>query len=291
MIPDGKGDWRFLTGNEIASLLTYFKLSNLKERQELPRSPIIVKTEVTTNLITRIARHFNAQIVDGLLVGFKYIADVLWHLEEDGHYEEVRGTPLDFVIGCEESHGILVTPKIRDKDAASAGLLLAELALEQKRKKSNLLAYLGSLTDRFGYFRNVGVPLIMSGILGHKQMTVMLDGLRADPPREIAGKPVTLFEDRRDEAGPLGHIRGATDRAARNVLVFHLGAEARIILRPSGTEPKAKIYFEACSQPRPPTMSSEDWARTCRKVDDNVDRMRNDFQGLALARAQSVRRP
>jgi phosphoglucomutase/phosphomannomutase len=285
MIPTREDVWRFLTGNEIASMLAYFKLSKLAERGELPPNPIVVKTEVTTNLITRITRSFNAQIVDGLLVGFKYIADVLWHLEKDGRYFDVRGTPADFVIGCEESHGILVTPNIRDKDAAGAALLLAELALEEKRKNRGLLEYLESLASKFGYFRNIGVPLVMTGILGRKQMTIMLDALRTHPPREIAGRAVTAFEDRRDETGPLGPVRGATDFAARNVLVFHLGDQARIILRPSGTEPKAKIYLEACTLPRSATDSSETWARTCREVDDLIDRMAKDFQALALARA------
>src|SRR6266478_5757378 len=97
----------------------------------MPSSPIVVKTEVTTGLITRIARQFKTQVVENLLVGFKYIAEVLRQLEEHGAYEDVRGTPEDFVIACEESHGILVTPHIRDKDAASSS---AELALDQKRR-------------------------------------------------------------------------------------------------------------------------------------------------------------
>ena len=137
--------WRFVTGNEIAALLTHFKLSKLAEQGRLPRSPIVVKTEVTTGLVTRIARHFKAQVVDNLLVGFKYIADVLWQLEQNGAYEDVAGTPEDFVIGCEESHGILVTPQIRDKDAAGAALLLAELALDQKRQGQTVLDYLDAV--------------------------------------------------------------------------------------------------------------------------------------------------
>src|SRR5207253_560064 len=108
--------YRFVTGNELAALLTHFKLKQLIQQGQLPRSPIVITTEVTTSLITRIARHFKAQVVNNLLVGFKYIADVLWHLEQDGSFEDVRGTPKDFVIASEESHGILVTSSIRDKD-------------------------------------------------------------------------------------------------------------------------------------------------------------------------------
>ncbi len=101
MIPDRQGGWRFVNGNEIAALLTHFKLSKLASRSRLPASPIVIKTEVTTNLVTRIARHFKAQLVDDLLVGFKYIADVLRQLQQSGAYEDVRGTPEDFVIACE----------------------------------------------------------------------------------------------------------------------------------------------------------------------------------------------
>src|SRR5262249_42680948 len=134
MIPDREGGLRFVTGNEIAALLTHFKLSKLAQQGRLPPSPIVVTTEVTTRQGTRIARHFGAQVIDDLLVGFKYIADVLWQLEQHGAYQDVRGSPADFVIATEESHGILVTPQIRDKDAGAAALLLAELALDQKRK-------------------------------------------------------------------------------------------------------------------------------------------------------------
>src|SRR5439155_21212678 len=101
----------------------------------LPQSPIVIGTEVTTRLVTRIGRHFGAQVVDNLLVGFKYHADVLWQLERDGAYEDVQGGPGDFIIAVEESHGILLTPQIRDTDAGAAALELAELALDQKRKQ------------------------------------------------------------------------------------------------------------------------------------------------------------
>ncbi|HJT78340.1 MAG TPA: phospho-sugar mutase, partial [Gemmataceae bacterium] len=204
MIPDRQGGWRYLTGNEIAALLTHFKLNKLVQKGEMPASPVVIKTEVTTTQVTRIARHFKAQIVENLLVGFKYIADVLWHLESEGAYEDVRGTPEDFVIGVEESHGILLTPKVRDKDAAGAALALAELALDQKRRGKTVLDYLETLARTFGYFRTEGVPVVMTGIEGKRNMARMLDALRARPPREIAGLPVTAFEDLRDERGRLG---------------------------------------------------------------------------------------
>src|SRR5262249_6311216 len=157
------------------------------EQGRLPSSPIVVKTEVTSSLVTRIARHFKAQVVENLLVGFKYIADVLWHLEQHGAYEDVRGTPEDFVIGVEERPGTLVTPHIRDKDAAGAALLLAELALDQKRQGKTVADYLEEIYRQFGYFRHDLANLAMKGIEGKQEMTRMLEGLRAKPPKEIAG--------------------------------------------------------------------------------------------------------
>jgi phosphoglucomutase/phosphomannomutase len=264
--------------------LTHFKLQKLTQQGRLPRSPIVITTRVTTSLVTRIARHFKAQIVNNLLVGFKYIADVLRQLEEDGSFEDVRGTPEDFVIASEESHGILVTSAIRDKDAAGAALLMSELALDQKRQERSVLDYLEALYRQFGYFRNDGVSVVLGGILGKRNMARMLDDLRATPPRNIGGLTVTAFEDLRDEGGYLGPLKGATDLASRNVLVFHFGERARIALRPSGTEPKAKAYVEACCSPCPGGASLGDWQRTCREVDELADRLASDFLHEALAR-------
>jgi phosphoglucomutase/phosphomannomutase len=274
--------WRYLNGNQIAALLTHFKLHKLAGSGRLPASPLVIKTEVTTGLVTRIARHFKAQVVENLLVGFKYIADVLWQLEQNGAYEDVRGTPEDLVIGCEESHGILLTPKIRDKDAGASALLLAELALDQKRRGRTLLDYLDQLARDFGYFRNEGVTVTMSGVEGKRDMARLLDALRRSPLTEIAGLAVTSFEDLRDERGRLGPIKGATDFAGRNVLIFRLGEQARVVLRPSGTEPKAKTYLEACSPPCRPGTPAAEWQRTCRAVDDLVRRLGADFQEKAL---------
>ncbi len=282
MSPDRAGGWRFITGNQIAALLTHFKLSKLSQQGRLPRSPIVVCTEVTTGQVTRIARRFGAQVIDDLLVGFKYIADTLWQLEQQGAYEDVSGSPADFVIGVEESHGILTTSQIRDKDAGGAAVLMADLALEQKRRGQTVLDYVERLAREFGYYHNAGIPVFMSGVEGKRQMALMLDRLRATPPSEVAGLAVTRFEDRRDEER-YGPIKGATDAASRNVLVFHFGERVRVALRPSGTEPKAKIYLEVCSEPCPAGTPPEAWRRTCQEVDDLAKRLGDEFVRQALA--------
>jgi phosphoglucomutase len=282
MVPDKNGEWHVLTGNQMAALLTHFKLNKLTQQGRLPPSPIVIRTDVTTSLVTRIARHFKAQIIDDLLVGFKYIADVLWQLEKEGSYGDVTGRPEDFVLAVEESHGVLVTPQIRDKDAAGAALLMAELALDQKRRQKTVVDYLERLFCEFGYFRNEGVSVFMRGLEGKQQMVRMLDRLRTTPPRAIAGLEVTAFEDLRDENGRFGPLKGATDAASRNVLIFRCGERARVVLRPSGTEPKAKMYLETCTPLRSAGMSDEAWQRQCREVDQLMKRLADDFKRQAL---------
>jgi len=282
LTPKGQGEYRFLTGNEIAALATWFKLSQLKKLGKMPPSPLVITTLVTTSLITRIARQFGSQVVNNLLVGFKHMAEVLRQLEDTGSFEDVRGTPDDLVIATEESHGILAMPQIRDKDAAAACLILAELALDEKRHGRSVYDRLNDISQTFGYFRNEVVNIAMTGIEGKQLMAKMLDQLRSSPPHSIGGLEVTAFEDLRDSNGRMGPIRGATDAAGRNVLVFHLGVHAKVVLRPSGTEPKAKAYIEVGSDPRSATASESAWYTICRQIDEKTHVLANSFQELAL---------
>jgi phosphoglucomutase/phosphomannomutase len=285
--PDGKGDYRFLTGNELCSLLTHFKLSQLARAGSLPDSPIVITTEVTTGQITRIGRSFNAQVVGDLLVGFKYHADVLWQLESTGRYGDVRGSVADVVLASEESHGFIATPELRDKDSACAALLLAEAALAEKRQGRTLLDYLDDLNRKYGYYRNELLNIVMTGLEGKQDMVRMLDSLRRNPPAEIGTLRVANFEDLRDESGRFGPFKGDTDKAARNFLIFRLagtdGFAAKVCLRPSGTEPKAKAYIEVCADPMRAGTPSDAWAATCGKVDELVQRLATDFLTKALA--------
>jgi phosphoglucomutase/phosphomannomutase len=284
LVPDAAGRFHILNGNQIAALLTHFKLSKLAETGSLPRRPIVCETLVTTRLVTRIARHFRAQAVDDLLVGFKYIADVLWQLEQHGAFEDVEGTPEDFVIGVEESHGILLTPRIRDKDAAGAALLLAELALDQKRRGRTVPDYLDALARQFGHVRTELRNLVMPGIEGRANMARMLAALRASPPARVGPLDVTGVTDLLDEESRLGPFKGATDRAARNFLVFDLGEHARVGLRPSGTEPKAKAYIEVSSPPCPPGWSSDRWQAECARVDQTAAELADEFVKMCMSR-------
>jgi phosphoglucomutase len=284
---DGKGTYRFITGNEIAALLMHFKLSQLSRSGSLPASPIVITTEVTTGQITRIGRSFGAQVVNDLLVGFKYHADVIAQLEATGQYGDIRGTIADFVIATEESHGILATPGIRDKDSACAALLLAEAALCEKRRHRTLVDYLYDLNRQFGYFRNELLNIVMTGLEGKENMARMLDALRKLPPKAIGGLSVASVEDLRDESGRMGPFKGATDEAARNFLIFRLsgneGMSAKVCLRPSGTEPKAKAYMEVASPPCKAGTAQAAWDAICAAVDAQIQKIATDFLTKAMA--------
>ena len=284
---DGVGDYRILTGQELCVLLTQFKLARLNSAGTLPPSPIVVTTEVTTGMVTRVARAFGAQVINDLLVGFKYHADVLLQLETTGAYGDVRGTLDDFVIATEESHGIMATASLRDKDSACAALLLAELALHLKRQDRTIPEFLADLARQFGYYRNELLNLVMPGVEGKRDMARMMDTLRAAPPTEIGGLPVTSVEDLRDEDGRFGPMKGATDFAARNLLVFRLGGgdrpEGKVCVRPSGTEPKAKSYIEVCSPPCPPGTPDDEWDRVRNEIDELVRHVATDFLKQAMS--------
>lgn len=287
---DGTGNYRFLSGQELCALLTHFKLSTLARNGSLPPNPLVISTEVTTGILTRIARQFGVQIVNNLLVGFKYHADVIKQLETTGRFDDVTGTPDDLILASEESHGIMAMSGVRDKDSAAAVLLLAELALTCKRQGKTIVDYLDDLSRQYGYFKNGLENLVMTGIEGKQNMAKMLDALRANPPKMISGMDVIQFEDLRDEEGRMGSFKGETDKAARNFLIFRLsgdhGIAGKVCLRPSGTEPKAKAYLEISGPPRPVTMTEEVWQAQRQHIDRTMAAVGKEFVELAMSLAK-----
>ncbi|MDP2314072.1 MAG: phospho-sugar mutase [Pseudomonadota bacterium] len=246
----GAPGFRFFTGNEIAALVVEYRLS-----QGTWTNPIVMQTEVTSDLVRRIAVRHGAQVVADLMVGFKYIGDGLGRLEDTGTFRGVTGRPEDFVVGVEESHGVLVTAELRDKDAAGAALALAEYASLLARDGRTLTDALESIWAREGYVHNELVSTVMRGAAGKARIDRIQASMRAQPPTEIGKWRVVEVLDRADPNGSLGPIKSGTDAASRDVLVFRLaengGSEptARLLLRPSGTEPKNKIYVEVVGRP------------------------------------------
>jgi phosphoglucomutase len=236
---DAQGGWRYLSGNEIAALLAYYLCLDAELGPR--RKGLLIKTMVTTRTLTRIAERAGCQIVGNLLVGFKYIAHVLDSLERAGRFENVHAAPSDLILAGEESHGVLLTPEIRDKDAAGGALILCELVSQLRARGRLLTDYLDALELECGNHQNAARNIVMKGIRGAALLAKMMQSLRDEPPAELGGFPVLRFRDLlSSEYGPL---RTETERLSRNFLVYELET-AHVVVRPSGTEPKAKIYVD-----------------------------------------------
>jgi phosphoglucomutase/phosphomannomutase len=241
--------WRHLTGNEIAILLAAYIIEARRERGTLPKNAYLIKTAVTTELLTRIAEANEVQMLGDLLVGFKYVGEALDGLESEGRFRHLRGTPDDFLLAAEESNGVLVSPKLRDKDAAGGALLLAELGARLRARNSSLGAYLTDVYRRYGYPANLGYSLIMEGISGLELVRKMMERLRAAAPQEANGKKLKRAVDFWDETA-FGKIKSETDRSSRNFVQMEFDGGLFVSVRPSGTEPKIKIYVERVFDPQ-----------------------------------------
>jgi phosphoglucomutase len=268
---DPSGDWRFLTGNELSTLVAAARFAGVEPGK------VGIKTEVTTQLFSRVVRAAGGQVVEHLLVGCKYIAGVMRDLETVGRSGDVTGSLEDVLIGTEESHGFLLTPNIRDKDAVAPALVLAELCAERKAAGSSLLEALDDIYRQHGAVANVQMPLVMAGSVGRQRILAIQEQLRKAPPTVIAGRAVTAFFDRQDEQGVFGPIVSETDRASRDVLAFELGPDHRLVIRPSGTEPKTKIYAEAIIP------VDGDLKAALAEADAQARAMATDFVSQALA--------
>jgi phosphoglucomutase len=235
------GSWRYITGNEIAAILVYYLTIDQKYGPQ--KRGIIIKTLVTTRLLGEIASAASCMIVPDLLVGFKYIAHVLSCLEHDGHYLNIKARPADLVIAAEESHGVLMTPDIRDKDAAGGALLLAELSSQLRNANVGLPDYFDALVVAYGNYTNATTSLVMRGISGSQALTSMMQSLRSEPFKAVGNLNVLSADDFLLAENGRGPLLGETDRMARNILLLRLPG-LQVTIRPSGTEPKVKIYVD-----------------------------------------------
>jgi phosphoglucomutase len=239
------GSWTFLSGNEIGIILSQYAISKYKAQGRLNPENVIIKTDVTTSLIQKIADENNVRCIGDLLVGFKYIGDLMNKIESQNKIEH-------FILGTEESHGFLTGNYARDKDAACAAVWISEHAAELKKKGTTLLDDLAEIYARYGYCHNYLTEIRLLGAQGMEQILFIMNHLRDNRIDSFGDFKVRRKIDRRD-GEPQPHL-SRTDSSARNMLVYTMGDTPhtngmRMTVRPSGTEPKIKMYFEVFGKP------------------------------------------
>lgn len=218
------GGFRLFNGNETGAIMENFMLSVKSKNGSMPKNPVVVKTIVTSDMATDIAKKYGAEVKE-VLTGFKYIGETIDSLEN----------PEDYVFGMEESYGYLVGRHVRDKDSVSAAMIIVEAAAYYASTGKTLIDALEDLYAEFGYYKTALVSRVYPGEKGKTEMDALISALRENPLKEIAGIKINEFKD---------YSKGIEGLPKSNVLSF-IGDGIKVIVRPSGTEPKVKYYLTA----------------------------------------------
>lgn len=243
-VKDGNGGYKLMSGNEVGAMMLNYLLSQKKEKGLLSENSIAVKSFVSTDLAEVIAKKYNCTFKN-LLTGFKYIGELITQLETEGRAD-------DFVMGFEESYGYLAGTHARDKDAVVASMLICEMAAYYKAQGKSLAEVMDSIYDEFGYYFNTVSSYTFEGASGMEKMAAIMDGLRADAPKSFGGMEVTVVDDYKTSVSTnLTDSNTKTIELPKsNVLAYTLTDGNKIIVRPSGTEPKIKAYITAIGKDR-----------------------------------------
>lgn len=230
-----------LTGNQIASICVHYICTTLAERKELPENGAVVTTIVSTDLIKTVANACGATCFE-VLTGFKYIAEKIreW---------ETGPKKFEFLFGAEESYGYLYGTHAHDKDAVIASCLLAEIALQAKLQEKTLIDFLYDIYNTHGVFQEKQLSINFEPTQENmEKMSVLMQNLRSNLPKTFCGQPVKIIEDYKERKRHLFEKAGTEPLIlpSSNVLLFRLEDGSKIVVRPSGTEPKIKIYAGVC---------------------------------------------
>ncbi|EKZ0314391.1 phospho-sugar mutase [Listeria monocytogenes] len=230
------GEYEVLSGNQIGAIILHYLLKQKKAQNELPANAAVLKSIVTSNLGTEIAKHYGAEMIE-VLTGFKFIAEQIKHFEETGKHT--------FEFGYEESNGYMVKPFTRDKDAIQAVLAIAEVALVSKVEGRTLLEDLDQIYDEFGYYNEDLVSLTLSGKDGSRRIKEITSGFREQLPTSMGGFLVERVEDylRSETTWVATGKTEAIHLPTADVIKCYFEDGSWFCLRPSGTEPKIKFYF------------------------------------------------
>ena len=231
--PDG--EYKLLTGNQIAAILLNYILTARKDAGTLSANAVAVKSIVSSEFATKVAANFNVKMIN-VLTGFKFIAEQIKNFEADGSHT--------FMFGFEESYGYLIRPFVRDKDAIQSLVMLAEVAAFYKKQGMNLYDGLQELFKKYGYFAEKTIALTFDGVEGAKEIEDLMTKFREESPKEFAGYKVVALED--FEKSTKTNADGTVEEIKipkSNVLKYLLEDGTWIAVRPSGTEPKIKFYI------------------------------------------------
>ena len=225
------GQYHLITGNQMGVLLLDYICKQKLAAGTMPKDPVAVKTIVTTKLCEKVAEHYGAELRN-VLTGFKYIGEQIRSLEEIGQEDR-------FLLGYEESYGYLTCPSVRDKDAVNASLLICEMVCWYKNQGKNLVEGLQEIYEAFGFYTDKVMNFTFEGAEGFQTMQNLMAALRTDPITEAAGFAVESAVDyKNDETG----------LPKSNVMQYQLAGGTVATVRPSGTEPKLKVYLSACGK-------------------------------------------
>lgn len=238
-VNDGNGEYQLMSGNEVGAMLLNYLLLQKKEQGKLSENSIAVKSFVSTDLAEVIAKKYNCTFKN-LLTGFKYIGELITQLEKEGKAD-------NFVMGFEESYGYLAGTHARDKDAVVASMLICEMAAYYKTKGKTLIDVMNELYDEFGYYCNTVQSYTFEGASGMQKMADIMDGLRVNVPVQFAGYKVTKIDDYKTSISTAVDTKEESKITLpkSNVLAYTLTDGNKVIVRPSGTEPKIKAYITA----------------------------------------------
>ncbi|MBE6797314.1 MAG: phospho-sugar mutase [Ruminococcaceae bacterium] len=235
-VKDGN-EYTLVSGNDVGALLLNYILEMRIKNGTLPKNPIAIKTIVTTEVCQKIADDYGCQLIN-VLTGFKFIGEQIALLEEKN--EENR-----YILGYEESYGYLPGSYVRDKDAVVASMLICEMAAYYKQKGLSLLDQLDLIFKKYGYFLNSQKSFAFEGQSGMETMKQIMNNLHINPPAKIANSAVIIIEDY-EKSLKTDLLNGSETKITlpkSNVVAFTLSDSSKVIFRPSGTEPKIKIYI------------------------------------------------
>ena len=267
--PDGS--YELVSGNEMGVLLLDYICAGRIEKGTMPEKPVAVKSIVSTPLADAVAEHYGVEL-RSVLTGFKWIGDQIARLEDAGEVDR-------FIFGFEESYGYLAGPYVRDKDAVIASMLICEMAAYYRSIGSSLKQRLEEIYAQYGRYLNKVDSFEFPGLSGMDKMAAIMQGLRENPLTEIAGyKVVNVTDYQKPEE---------TGLPAANVLIYKLENNETVIVRPSGTEPKIKIYYTTLGKNLAEAEAEKRETGSSNRTDAGIRRKENLFTNEADFRSSN----